>query len=70
MADNTEWMIPVWVGGGRTQGLKKEGARLCKIFKLTEFGLIFTLKKIFFWGKGRGAHPAPPTILATGGGGG
>ena len=40
----------------RIQPLKKEGARLHEIFKLTDFGLSFTLKKVKFWPK----RPPPP----------
>ena len=51
----------------RIQVLKKNGARLHKTFKLTDFGLSFTLKKVKFVGKKGGAHaPAPLSKSATG----
>ena len=58
-------------GGGqwRIQLLKKEGARLHKIFKFTDFGLSLTLKKVKFVEKREGrAPPRPPLNPPLGGG--
>ena len=52
------WSANQW----RIQVLKKEGACLHKIFKLTDFGLRFTLKKVKFVKKGRGARPRAPRL--------
>ena len=48
--------------------MKKEGARLHTIFKLTDFPLSFTLKKVKFVEKREGPAPAPPSKSATEGG--
>ena len=48
----------------RKQVLKKEWAPLHTIFKLTDFGLSFTLSKVKFVGK-KGGY-APPHLPSTG----
>ena len=55
-------VISGWMFQWRIQVLKKEGARLHKVFKLTDFCLSLTLKKVKFVEKREGRASPPPHL--------